>query len=190
MTILQTIEQHVPLSKEEGNYFLSLLETRALKQGEFIEKAGAVSTHFIHVKSGCLMSYYSDKEDADHVMQFSTAGWWTGDLNSFTKKIPASYTTRALADSELLLISNESMNDLLTRFPAFEKYFRILFQNSLITHQNRILLTISATAEERYTRFQKKYPSLEQFVPLKYIASYLGMTPEFLSKIRRRMMNA
>lgn len=190
MTILQTIEQHIPLSKEEGNYFLSLLETRVLKQGELVEKAGEVSTHFIHVKSGCLMSYYTDKEGADHVMQFSTAGWWTGDLNSFTKKIPASYTTRALADSEVLLISKEGMDDLLNRFPSFEKYFRILFQNSLITHQNRILLTISATAEERYTRFQKKYPSLEQFVPLKYIASYLGMTPEFLSKIRRRMMNS
>lgn len=190
MTILQTIEQHVPLSKEEGNYFLSLLETRSLKQGELIEEAGEVSSHFIYVKSGCLMSYYTDAEDADRVMQFSTAGWWTGELNSFTKKVASSYTTRALADSEVLLISKEALDDLLNRFPAFEKYFRILFQNSLITHQNRILQTISATAEERYTRFQKKYPTLEQFVPLKYIASYLGITPEFLSKIRRRMMNS
>lgn len=190
MTILQAIEQHVPLSKEEGNYFLSLLETRTLKQGELIEKAGEVSAYFIYVKSGCLMSYFTDAEDADRVMQFSTAGWWTGELNSFTKKVPSAYTTRALADSEVLLISKEALDDLLNRFPAFEKYFRILFQNSLITHQNRILQTISATAEERYTRFQKKYPTLEQFVPLKYIASYLGMTPEFLSKIRRRMMNS
>lgn len=188
MSILNLIEQHLVLSKEEGNYFLSLLENRSIKQNELIEKTGEISTHFIHVKSGCLMSFYTDPDGIDHVMQFSTAGWWTGDMNSFSKKIPAAYTTRALADSELLLISKANLDALLDRFPNFEKYFRILFQNSLITHQTRILLTISASAEERYTRFQKKYPSLEQFVPLKYIASYLGITPEFLSKIRRRLM--
>lgn len=188
MSILQTIEKHVPLSKEEGNYFLSLVEMRTLKQNELIEKAGEVSHYFIYVKSGCLMSYYTDKESVDYVMQFSMAGWWTGDLNSFTKKVPSAYTTRALADSELLLIEIKNLELLLERFPVFEKYFRILFQNSLITHQNRIAQNISATAEERYVAFQKKYPSLEQYVPLKYVASYLGITPEFLSKIRRRMM--
>ena len=167
---------------------MSLLEVRSIRQGDLIEKAGEVSKYFIHVKSGCLMSYYTDKEGNDHVMQFSMAGWWTGDLNSFTKKVPSAYTTRALADSEVLLMEVKNLDQLLERFPVFEKYFRILFQNSLITHQNRIAQNISSTAEERYVAFQRKYPSLEQYVPLKYVASYLGITPEFLSKIRRRMM--
>lgn len=188
MTILQTIEQHISLSKEEGNYLLSLLHSRALKQGDLIEKAGEVSKQFIHVRSGCLMSFYTDTAGTDHVLQFSTAGWWTGDLKSFTQQIASSYTTRALADSDVLLIDKRDFDNLLDRFPVYEKYFRILFQNSLITHQNRILQNISATAEDRYLRFQKKYPSLEQYVPLKYIASYLGITPEFLSKIRRKLM--
>lgn len=188
MDILQAIEKHISLSKEEGNYFLSLLEVRSLKQGDLIEKLGDVSRYFIHVKSGCLMSYYTDRDGNDHVMQFSMAGWWTGDLNSFIKKVPSAYTTRALADTEVLLISVNDLESLLVRFPVFERYFRILFQNSLITHQNRIAQNISATAEQRYVAFQQKYPSLEQYVPLKYIASYLGITPEFLSKIRRRLM--
>jgi CRP-like cAMP-binding protein len=78
------------------------------------------------------------------------------------------------------------MDQLLDKYPKFERYFRILFQNSLITHQDRIVQNFSDTAEDRYEQFRQKYPSLEQYVPLKYIASYLGITPEFLSKIRRR----
>lgn len=188
MSILQALERHITLSKEEGNYFLSLLQSHVLKQGEFIEKAGKITEDFIYVKSGCLMTYYTNDQTQEHVIQFAMPNWWTGDLNSFTKQVISAYSTRALADSEVLLIKKKDLDDLLERFPVFEKYFRIIFQNSLITHQNRIVQNIAATAEERYLDFQKKYPSLEQYVPLKYIASYLGITPEFLSKIRRRLM--
>jgi CRP-like cAMP-binding protein len=93
-----------------------------------------------------------------------------------------------LTDSDVLFLPHEALNQLLDRYPKFERYFRILFQNSLITHQDRLIQNLSATAEERYTKFSEKYPGLEQYVPLKYIASYLGFTPEFLSKIRRKMM--
>jgi hypothetical protein len=78
------------------------------------------------------------------------------------------------------------MDEMLERYPVFEKYFRIIFQNSLITYQNRIIQAFTHTADDRYANFQEQYPQLEQFVPLKYIASYLGITPEFLSKIRRK----
>jgi CRP-like cAMP-binding protein len=188
MSILHALEKHITLSKEEGNYFLSLLNTHVLKQGEFIEKAGKITEDFIYVKSGCLMTYYTNEQAQEHVIQFAMPNWWTGDLNSFTKQVISAYSTRALADSEVLLIKKKDLDGLLERFPVFEKYFRVIFQNSLITHQNRIVQNIAATAEERYLDFQKKYPSLEQYVPLKYIASYLGITPEFLSKIRRRLM--
>lgn len=133
------------------------------------------------------MTFYTDKEGVDHVIQFATAGWWTGDLHSFTKQIPSIYTTKALADSEVLLLPKNSMDQLLEKHPRFERYFRIIFQNSLVTHQHRIIQSFADTAEERYLSFREKYPSLEQYVPLKYIASYLGITPEFLSKIRRKL---
>jgi len=184
--ILTQINRHISLDERERLYFSSLLIHAKVKQGDFLEKVGSITQSFIHVESGCLMSYYTDKEGDDHVLQFATAGWWTGDLQSFTKQQPAIYSTRALAESSVFYLLKTDMDQLLERYPKFEKYFRILFQNSLITHQDRILQNISDTAEDRYERFRQKYPSLEQYVPLKYIASYLGITPEFLSKIRRR----
>jgi len=188
-SILSHITRHVSLTKTEEDFFISILIPVKLKQGEFAEKAGDITHNFIHVNSGCLMTYFTDKEGSDQVIQFATAGWWTGDLHSLTTQQPSIYTTRALADSEILLLPKIRMEELMERFPVFERYFRIMFQNSLVTHQKRIIEAFASTAEERYENFQKKYPHLEQFVPLKYIASYLGITPEFLSKIRRKRMS-
>jgi len=187
-SILSHITRHVSLTRTEEDFFISILIPLKLKQGEFAEKAGDITHNFIHVNSGCLMTYFTDKEGNDQVIQFATAGWWTGDLHSLTTQQPSIYTTRALADSEILLLPKIRMEELMDRYPVFERYFRIMFQNSLVTHQNRIIEAFAFTAEDRYENFQKKYPQFEQFVPLKYIASYLGITPEFLSKIRRKRM--
>jgi len=184
--ILSHITRHVTLTNQEQDFFISILLPQKLKQGEFAEKSGEITHNFIHVNTGCLMTYFTDKEGNDQVIQFATSGWWTGDLHSLTTQQPSIYTTRALADSEILLLPKVRMEELLDRYPVFERYFRIMFQNSLVVHQNRLIEAFANTAEERYSNFQKKYPHLEQFVPLKYIASYLGITPEFLSKIRRR----
>lgn len=132
------------------------------------------------------MSYFTDDSGTDHVIQFALAGWWTGDLHSFTKEEPSIYSTRALADSEVFYLPKGDMEMLLEKFPKLERYFRILFQNSIVSHQHRLIQNFSVTADQRYENFSKRYPSLEQYVPLKYIASYLGITPEFLSKIRRK----
>lgn len=186
LNILAAIKKHIALSPEEEHFFSSTLVPVKLKQGEFAEKARDVTRQFIHVQSGCLMTYYTDNDGNDQVIQFATAGWWTGDLHSLTKQEPSIYSTRALADSEILLLPKVRMEELLDRYPKFERFFRIMFQNSLVTHQTRIIEAFSLSAEERYANFQKRYPQLEQYVPLKYIASYLGITPEFLSKIRRK----
>lgn len=186
--IISHISRYVKLSPEEEQFFASVLIPVKLKQGEFAETAGEVTTTFIHVNSGCLMTYYTDPSGNDHVIQFSTAGWWTADLHSLTQNQPSIYSTRALADSEIFLLPKIRLEELVERYPVFERFFRIMFQNSLVTHQHRIVQAFSFTAEQRYEHFQQKYPQLEQFVPLKYIASYLGITPEFLSKIRRKRM--
>ena len=185
-SILAQISRHITLDDRERLYFSSLLIHTKIKQGDYLEKVGIITQNFIHVESGCLMSYYTDKKGTDHVIQFSTAGWWTGDLNSFTRQQAAIYSTRALTDSSVFYLPKTDMDGLLEKHPKFEKYFRILFQNALITQRDRIIQNFSDTAEDRYEQFRQKYPSLEQYVPLKYIASYLGITPEFLSKIRRR----
>jgi len=188
-SILTAIEKHITLDDVERSILHSLLESRLLKAGDFIQTAGEPSPYFIFVSMGCLMSYHLYDGGVERVMQFATAAWWTGDLHSFQNHKPSNYTTRALVDSEVLLMTPDGLNELLERVPKFEKYFRILFQNSLIAHGSRIMETISFTAEQRYEAFRQRYPTLEQFVPQKYIASYLGVTPEFLSKIRRRLMS-
>jgi len=187
--LISTLKQYIKLTDEESTYFLSLTLPMRVHQGEMLEKLGEPTKYFIHVVSGCLMSYHTDKEGTDHVLQFAQAGWWTGDLASYTTHVGSTITTRALTDSEVLLLPQTSMDQLLEKLPQFERYFRILFQKSLITHGNRLIQNLSVSAEERYLAFQKKYPPLEQYVPLKYIASYLGITPEFLSKIRRKLMS-
>lgn len=184
--IIANITKHIALTEAEQQHFISILLPMKLRQGDFIEKAGEISKYMIHVNSGCLMTYFTDEQGGVQVIQFSTAGWWTSDLHSLTKQVPSVYSTRALTDSEVWLLPQQALEDLLKTYPVFERYFRIIFQNSLVTHQHRIVQAFSYTAEERYHTFQEKYPSLEQFVPLKYIASYLGITPEFLSKIRSK----
>lgn len=184
--IIAQLERHIELEEKEKLFFSSVLIPARLKQGEFAETAGKVTSNFIHVNSGCLMSYYTDASATDHVIQFALAGWWTGDLHSFTKEEPSVYSTRALADSEVFYLPKGDMELLLQKFPKLERYFRILFQNSIVSHQHRLIQNFSVAADQRYENFSKRYPSLEQYVPLKYIASYLGITPEFLSKIRRK----
>ena len=187
--LLSAFGKHVELSKEEIEYLKGSLVHQKIRQGEVVEKAGEHSRHFIYVDSGCLMTYYSDPDGHDHVLQFATSGWWTGDLHSFINSECSIYSIRALADSEILLLTKNGLDALLEKYMVFERYFRILFQNSLVSHQQRIMEGFSKTADERYASFQDKFPTLEQFVPLKYIASYLGITPEFLSKVRRKQMS-
>ena len=184
--IFAQFERHITLDEKEKLSIRSVLIPARLKQGEFVETVGKITSNFIFVNSGCLMTYYTDAEGTDHVIQFAMAGWWTGDLHSFTKEEPSIYSTRALADSEVFYLPKTDMEALLHKFPKLERYFRILFQNSIVSHQHRLIQNLSVTADQRYENFSKRYPSLEQYVPLKFIASYLGITPEFLSKIRRK----
>jgi len=186
--ILSAVEKHISLDDAERGAFLSILTSRHLKPGDFIEKSNEPSLYFIHVVSGCLMTYYTDYQGVERVIQFATASWWTGDLHSFTKQVPSIYSTRALTESDVFLVTKKELDQFLDRVPKFEKYFRILYQNSIVAHQHRLIQAYSATAEERYLTFREKHANLEQFVPQKYIASFLGVTPEFLSKIRRKLM--
>ncbi|MEI9919380.1 MAG: Crp/Fnr family transcriptional regulator [Bacteroidota bacterium] len=186
-SILAAIEKHITLDDVERAALLSSLESRSLKAGDIIARSGEQAQHFIFVNMGCLMTYFTDSNGVERVLQFATASWWTGDLDSFSKHNKSCYTTRALVDTEVFLLTYPGFESLLEKVPKLEKYFRVLFQNSLVAHGRRITEINSYSAEERYEAFRQRYPTLEQFVPQKYIASYLGVTPEFLSKVRRRI---
>lgn len=184
--ILSNMNEHVRLNEQETELFLSVLIPRPFKQGELIVKAGDVARYMTFVVSGNLMTYYTDKDGADHVVQFASEGWWAGDIYSLSDQQHTPYSTRALSDGELLLLPRLAHIHLFESSQQFERYFRIVFQKGLMRQQLRYIEGHSTSAEERYESFIRAYPTLVQEVPQKYIASYLGITPEFLSRIRKK----
>jgi CRP-like cAMP-binding protein len=151
-------------------------------------QAGEVCRYENFVVTGCMRAYSVDDKGHDHITMFGMEGWWISDMYSFLTGTPATLHIEALEDSEVLSIEKPELEKLYMEVPKFERFFRILLQNSFIANQQRILASISQTAQEQYLAFIKKYPSLEQRVPQHQIASYLGLTPETISRIRRQIM--
>lgn len=181
------LSRYIQLDDEEARFFHSLLKPVRIRNRRLLLVSGDYSRAFSLVTEGCLVNYHEDENGFEHVLQFATPMWWTADLHSLIRGTPSTYTIKALMDTEVLQISKANLDRLYREVPKFERYFRIIFQNALIAHQRRIIQNIAFPAEERYRQFRATYPDLEQLVPQKYIASYLGITPEFLSKIRRRL---
>jgi len=187
--ILENFRTYVPFTKEEvKDFFGKAKHVKYHKNEVLVEKDTQVSP-FIYIRKGCLMTYYTDGKKFNHVIQFGLDKWWTGDLQSFMQGTPSNYTIKAMSDTEVWTLDKNAFESLCADQPVFERYFRIIFQNSLISHQKRIIRNISYSAEEKYLTFIKNYPKLELLIAQKYIASYLGITPEFLSMIRRKLAN-
>lgn len=185
--VIENLKNYVPFEKEELQKFFNIAKYQRFKKNEILVKKGEVVSPFIFIRKGCLMTYFTDDKGFHHVLQFGLDKWWTGDLDSFVTGNLSAYTIKAMTDTEVLIFDKESFETLCAKSPDFEKYFRMLFQNSLVSHQKRIIRNISYTAEEKYLTFVKNYPKLELLLPQKYIASYLGITPEFLSMLKKKL---
>ncbi|WP_460981664.1 Crp/Fnr family transcriptional regulator [Spirosoma fluminis] len=186
--ILAHVSQFIDLTPDEATTFTSLLRYKLLRKRQYLVQAGDVCRYDSFVVKGCLRTYFVDERANEHVVQFAVENWWAGDLCSFLTQSPAAYNTDALEDAELLQIDHASLETLYERVPKFERFFRILTQRAFVAAEQRVIATISQTAEERYRHFLNQYPGLDQRVPQHLIASYLGFTPEFLSRIRRQMV--
>lgn len=182
--ILKNISRFITLDADEEKYFTSLLKIKRLKKKQYLLQEGDVSRYEYFVNKGCLRTYSIDEKGQEHIIQFAIEDWWTGDMYSFLTQTPARYTIDALEDAELFCLDKPSLEELYIKVPKFEKFFRHLLQNAFIAVQRRIIESMSLTADERYCRFIENYPLMEQRLPLKQIASYLGITPESLSRIR------
>jgi len=147
---------------------------------------GDICRHENFVVQGCLRTYHIDSKGQEHIVQFAVEDWWIGDMYSFLTQKPSRYAIDALEDSVVLSIEKKSMDELYIKVPKFEKFYRHLLQNAFIALQERITSNISGTGEERYRQFQLKYSKIEERVPQRMIASFLGLTPESLSRIRRQ----
>jgi CRP-like cAMP-binding protein len=185
--LLNKINAFAHLTDEEQKELEAILIPRPFKQGEILVKSGDTARYMMFVNSGYLMTYFTDREGNEHVMQFARDEWWSGDVYSLSSDPVTIYTTKALSDGEVLLLPKSGHEQLMERYSKFEKYFRIFFQASVIRQQLRLIESYTADAEQRYQTFVATFPGMEQYVPQKYIASYLGITPEFLSKVRKRL---
>lgn len=185
--ILSNVAKHISLNEKEKLFFLSILEPKALKKKTLFLEAGMICKSSAFVLDGAVKSYTVDADGKEHILSFATKEWWISDLYSLISKKPAILNIEAIADSAVIILTRENQQVLFEKIPKFERFFRILVENSLVANQQRLIDNLSSTAEERYLRFIRKYPTIPSCVPQHNIASYLGMTPEFLSKIRARL---
>ena len=186
--ILENISKIVTLSPEEELLFLSKIETKHYKAKTIILNAGEVCKYSYFVNSGLLRSFNINDNIVEHVLSFACEGWWIGDMYSLLSQKPGNLFIEVLEDAEVVLLSKENQETLYHQLPKLERFFRIIVENSLVAYQERLMDNLSLTAEERFDKFCKKYPSLIQKVPQKQIASFIGVTPEFFSKMKSRLL--
>ena len=185
--LIANISKHVSLSAEETAFFTSLLKLKLLANGEFLLREGDTCKYESFVTKGCLKSYYQDENGAEHIIDFLIEEWWADDLYSLLTQTASASNIRAIEDTTVLQIGKVDLELLYQKIPKFERFFRILFQNAYITQREQINLALSASAEERYLLFIKKKPYAEKRFSQKDIASYLGITPQFLSTLKRKL---
>jgi CRP-like cAMP-binding protein len=183
--ILANVSRHIQLTPEEVNYFTSIIKSRTVRKRQYLLQAGDVNRFEIFVNAGCLRSYEVDDKGQEHIVQFAPEDWWTGDMYSFLTGEPATKNIDALEDTEVLLIEKSHLEELYVQVPKFDRFYRLLLQRAYTTLERRISENLTLSAEERYNRFIERYPNLEQRLTQRQIASYLGITPESLSRIRR-----
>jgi len=185
--ILNNIKRYVSLNKDDEKQFISIIKTTKIKRKQFIVQPGFVCTHQTYVVKGTLRVYFINKQGNEHTIQFAVDDWFASDHYSYINQVPATIYIEALEDSHIQQIEFNDVEHLCLKNQKIERFFRMVAQKSFAYAQRRILSNLDKTAEERYLEFLSMYPNIVQRVPQYALASYLGMSPEFLSKIRKRL---
>jgi len=180
----QHISSRIQLSAAELDEFTAAFKLKNIRKRQFIIQPDFVTKERTYVLSGAFRSYVIARDGADHTIQFALADWWISDINSYLYQKPATMFVIALEASKILQINYDDEQKLKASNPRFETFFRIGAERTAAFHQRRIISALTRTAEERYNEFIESYPEAAQRLPQYTIASYLGMTTEFLSKIR------
>ena len=189
--LINKFDETVKLTDEEKELSRSFFIPKKLRKRQYLLQQGDVAKHVAFVEKGLLRSYIVNEKGSEHILQFAFEGWWISDQFSFLTGEPSEYNIEAMEDCELLLLTKQAEEEMLEKIPKLERFFRILLQNSLIATQKRLASSLSQTAEERYNELIKACPStLPQRIPQHMLASFLGITPETLSRIRRQKARA
>jgi CRP-like cAMP-binding protein len=182
--ILQNIAKHITLATAETNHFISLLKQEEIKKKTLVLREGQLCNNIYYVSSGILRAYHLDKDGKEATIMFALSDWWITDMFCFVNQQPAMLFIEAVENSSIIALQKQDLDNLFIEVPRFERFFRIIMQNAYIREQVRVIQNLSLSAEERYQSFVVKYPQVVTQVTQKQIASYLGITPEFLSSVR------
>lgn len=187
-TLLSHIQDKVDLTDQQKTELQSFFSVKKLKKKQYLLQEGDVCKYLSFVSEGLLKSYFPDGKGGEHINMFAFEGWWISDFNSFINQEKSVLNIDAVENTELLMITREDYEDLMLKIPVMDRYFRILYQNSLVTKDYRLIVSNSYTAEEKYREFAYKNPQVIQRVPHNLIASYLGLAPETISRIRKKIL--
>ncbi len=182
--ILRNIGRHIQLDAAEEAQFLSLLVYRKLQRRQFLVQETAISRYVAFVNSGCLRAYTVDDQGIDHILQFAPTDWWITDMYSFITQKAGTLHIDALEPSEVWLLSRINQEQLFHDIPKFERFFRIITEKSFVAIRQRLIDNLSLSAAERFDLFCRRYPELLERIPQKQIAAFIGVTPEFFSKLK------
>ncbi|MEO5888638.1 MAG: Crp/Fnr family transcriptional regulator [Ferruginibacter sp.] len=189
--MFEQINNHVTkctnLSEDELAYFNSILEFKSVPKKTMLLHEGDICNFEAYINKGCIRNYYIDENGFEVTLQFAIEDWWVSDIASFHNHEPSNMFIETLEDCELLVLSPQTKEELMARVPKLERVFRLMVQRNLAVLQSRLFKTIATSAQEKYLDFLKRYPTIPQRVAQHYIASYLGISPEFLSKVRTKM---
>ncbi|MXV52426.1 cyclic nucleotide-binding domain-containing protein [Pedobacter sp. HMF7647] len=184
--ILTHIARYVQLTTGEQHLLCGSIETIKLKKKEFLLEPGKHCKGSYFIIKGCTRQYFVNKKLNEQIIQFGLENWWIADQDSLLNKQPSSCYIQAIEDCELLLINEKDKDTLFKQIPTLESYFRIMMQKSYVAAQRRIGFIFTQSDEERYRQFTSLYPDFVQRVPQYMLASYLGFTPQFLSRLRAK----
>lgn len=179
----------VKLSREEFDAFSPHIIVTPIKKKEYLIEPGQIARTMNFISHGCMRAFYLDDDIQEHTLQLGIEGWWINDLYSYLKEVPSKMYVQALEDTVLVQLRKDDLEELYADYPWLSDFFRVKIQSAYVALQERTIESMSENAQERYARFLGTYRDLEQRVPQYIIASYLGIAPESLSRLRRRMAN-
>ncbi len=188
LPLFENIERYVVLSAAEKERIAAVAELKKIKRRQFIDQPGFISKYRNYIVQGTFRSFYLDAEGKEHTVQIAMDDWFVSDFYSYITQTPATLFVEALEDSIILQMAYDDIEPLCREMHPLSEYFRVTTERAFAFSRNRALSGLSKSAEDRFLELQKLYPSMIQRVPQRIIASYLGMTPEFLSKIRKKLL--